>query len=155
MTLIGIDPGKSGGIAVSYENMSQSLYKMPEVEGDLMAFLKQHVNSAGPGIVYLEKVGGYIGSPQAGSRMFVFGENYGFIKGVCMTLGFKLNLVTPQKWQKAFGLGTRSGSTTKEWKNKLRAEAQRLYPNLDVPLQVADALLILEYGRRCENGTIN
>lgn len=34
-----------------------------------------------------------------------------------------------------------------EWKNKLKAEAQRRYPTLASTLKTADALLILEYGR--------
>jgi len=31
-----------------------------------------------------------------------------------------------------------------QWKNKLKAEAQRLYPDIKVTLKTADALLILE-----------
>ena len=34
------------------------------------------------------------------------------------------------------------------WKSKLKGSAQRLYPHLRVTLQTADALLILEYGRK-------
>jgi hypothetical protein len=35
-----------------------------------------------------------------------------------------------------------------EWKRKLKEEAQRLFPNMDVTLKTADALLILEYAIR-------
>ena len=58
-------------------------------------------------------------------------------------------LVRPQTWQKDFGLGTASRCASKsEWKNKLKAEAQRRFPHLGVTLQTADALLILEWFSR-------
>jgi len=37
-----------------------------------------------------------------------------------------------------------------EWKGKLKAEAQRRFPGLDITLATCDALLILEYGRMQE-----
>ena len=78
--------------------------------------------------------------------MFRFGEHFGFIKGVIQTLGVRLELVRPQVWQKAFGLGTASACASKTvWKNKLKAEAQRRFPHLNVTLKTADALLILEH----------
>jgi hypothetical protein len=36
----------------------------------------------------------------------------------------------------------------RDWKQKLRAEAQRLFPAVDVTLKTSDALLILEWARR-------
>ena len=52
----------------------------------------------------------------------------------------------PQDWQKGFGLGTASACASKRiWKNKLKAEAQRRFPHLNVTLKTADALLILEH----------
>jgi hypothetical protein len=57
-----------------------------------------------------------------------------------------LVLVRPQVWQKGFGLGTASTCASKsEWKNKLKAEAQRRFPHLPVTLKTSDALLLLEY----------
>jgi len=61
----------------------------------------------------------------------------------------RVELVRPQKWQKALGLGSASGCASKtEWKNKLKAAAQRLYPHLKPTLATADALLILDFARR-------
>jgi hypothetical protein len=57
-------------------------------------------------------------------------------------------MVRPAKWQQHFGLGKRSGcASDTEWKNKLKQAAQRLYPDIKVTLDTADALLLLEYGR--------
>jgi hypothetical protein len=58
----------------------------------------------------------------------------------------KVEMVRPQKWQKWLGLGRASGcGSPREWKNKLKAEAQRRFPYLNVTLKTADALLILEH----------
>ena len=97
----------------------------------------------------LEEVNGFVGKAQPGSAMFKFGEGYGFLKGVVQALGIRLVLVRPQVWQKAFGLGTASRCASKsEWKNKLKAEAQRRFPELNVTLKTADALLILDWALR-------
>lgn len=58
--------------------------------------------------------------------------------------------VTPQKWQKALQLGTKGNKSNTEWKNKLKARAQQLFPNVPMTLAVADALLILEYSKITE-----
>ncbi|HEV7926093.1 MAG TPA: hypothetical protein VGR14_12095, partial [Verrucomicrobiae bacterium] len=100
-------------------------------------------------IAIVEEVGGYIGKAQPGSTAFKFGRNFGFILGVLQTLGIRVELVRPQKWQKALSLGSATGCASKtEWKNKLKASAQRLYPHLKPTLATADALLILDYARR-------
>ena len=58
----------------------------------------------------------------------------------------RLELVRPQVWQRAFSLGTASRCASKSvWKNKLKAEAQRRFPDLLVTHSTADALLILEW----------
>ena len=79
--------------------------------------------------------------------MFNFGRNFGFLLGVAMTLGYRIIMVRPQAWQKGLGLGNSKGMSKTEWKNKLKAEAQRRFPKLSVTLSTSDALLILEYGR--------
>ena len=97
----------------------------------------------------IEDVAGYAGGPgQPGSAMFKFGRNLGVIQGIAAALRFRVEMVRPQKWQTALGLGNSRGMTKTEWKNKLKAKAQQLYPNIPVTLQTADALLILEYGAK-------
>lgn len=41
------------------------------------------------------------------------------------------------------------------WKNKLKEEAQRRFPQLDITLKTADALLILDYAREMERAIQN
>lgn len=81
--------------------------------------------------------------------MFKFGFNAGFIRGILMSLGWRIELVRPAKWQAGFGLGGSKSCTTKaEWKRKLKEEAERRFPNQKVTLATADALLILDWGLR-------
>ena len=148
-TVLAIDPGLSGGIAVSRFGKTVCL-RMPETQGDLLALVRDIKTAAAVEaqevVCVLEEVSGFAGKAQPGSAMFRFGENFGFIKGVIQTLGIRLVMVRPQIWQKGFGLGTASACASKTiWKNKLKAEAQRRFPHLNVTLKTADALLILEH----------
>lgn len=141
--LIAIDPGASGGLAWRTETKASAI-KMPETEGDIISFLRgfNHNDTC----VFLEEVGGYIGKAQPGSAMFTFGRNTGFLIGAVMALGFRLEMVRPQTWQKNLGIGTsRTCASKTEWKNKLKALAQRKFPQVGVTLATADALLILDY----------
>jgi hypothetical protein len=149
-TIIAIDPGLSGGVAVSRFGKTEC-WPMPATQGDLLELLRSVKAAASVEacdlVCVLEEVGGFAGKAQPGSAMFRFGEHFGFIKGVVQALEVRLVLVRPQAWQKGFGLGTASACRTKsEWKNKLKAEAQRRFPQLSVTLKTADALLILEHG---------
>lgn len=154
--LLAIDPGASGGVALMVCGKTVC-HAMPETEGDRLELVRSFKTAAdieGEACVcVLEEVNGFVGKAQPGSAMFKFGEHYGFLKGVIQTLGIKLVLVRPQAWQKVFGLGTASRCASKtEWKNKLKAEAQRRFPDLGVTLKTADALLILEWGRGEDGG---
>ena len=142
-TLIAIDPGASGGIA--YGNTSSpkdpALVNMPETVHDLVEVLRDAAVE-GDAHAFVELVGGYIGKAQPASSAFVFGENYGKIQGALAALGIPFTLVRPQKWQASLSLGNSKGMTKPQWKNKLKAKAQQLYPQSKVTLQTADALLI-------------
>ena len=146
-TILAIDPGKIGGLAWLNPLSTACISSTPETEADyvdLLADIKH--GSELPVIAYVEKVSGFAGKAQPGSAMFKFGFGCGVIEGALRALHIPTIYVTPQKWQKHFSLGTASGCATKTiWKQKLRAEAQRRYPNLKVTLAVADALLILSY----------
>lgn len=142
MTYIGIDPGKSGAMAVIEEGIA---FVIPFDERGYIDTLatcdpKQTV-------VCLEHVQSM---PHDGhSRAFAFGENFGWIQGVLSTLNIPYELVRPQKWKKEF-------SVTAD-KNTSIAVCKRLFP--DVPLKrterctkdddgKAEALLLAEYARR-------
>lgn len=144
-TILAIDPGASGGIAISLEGSSPSFTNMPETVHDLVDLLEGVAIEASNGTAhaYLEQVGGYIGGMGApGSAMFNFGQNYGQIIGILAAYKIPFTLVRPQKWQGALSLGNSKGITKTEWKNKLKAKAQQLFPSNKITLATADAALI-------------
>ncbi len=124
--------------------------RMPETDGDCVDFLRGVSCCGGPGklVCYIEKVGGFIkGRSTPGSMMFNFGHGRGVLVGALMAFGWRVIEVTPQKWQKWLGIGTVAGD-----KQKLKAEAQRRFPEMTVTLANADALLIMEFARASERG---
>ena len=148
-TIIAIDPGVSGGVAVWTFGVA-GCRPMPATGGDVVALLRGIMlasdKSGAETVCVMEATGGYVGRAQPASRAYRFGENAGMLKGIIQTLGMRLELVRPQVWQRAFNLGTASACASKSiWKNKLKAEAQRRFPHLEVTLKTADALLILDY----------
>lgn len=154
-TILTIDPGASGGLAVKYGDAQVYAVPMPATEGDLLEWLRFATKAAGETsdtcIAYLEAQQGVMGPGMrvSSSAMFTFGRGYGFLLGALMALEWSVVLVRPQEWQKALSLGTKAGAGGKtEWKNKLKAEAQRRFPHLKVTLKTADALLLMSYATK-------
>ncbi len=155
--LLAVDVGKSGGLAGQFdsatlcERMPPSESGVLELLADLKALHGYGVSDARKSpVAYVEKVCGFIGNAHPGSRMFSFGEGFGFIKGVLQCAGWRLVLVRPQDWQKELGLFNDEKLPRNKWKNKLKDEAKRLFPDQKPTLATSDALLILEYGRKME-----
>lgn len=151
-TIIAIDPGASGGIAVLRCDGTVMAWPMPDTEQDVCDLIGEQWSAQwhSPSLiaVFVERVGGYAGKRQPGSAMFKFGFNCGVIEGCLRTLKLPTAYVRPQQWQKHFSLGTATACATKTiWKGKLKSEAQRRFPHLKVTLATADALLLMEYGR--------
>ena len=67
-------------------------------------------------------------------------------------MGWEVRRVRPAIWQKAHPVGTKGDLTTTQWKNKLKARASELFPQIKVTLGNADALLLLDAARR---GAVN
>lgn len=173
ITLIAIDPGLLGGIAVRMGNGMVVINNMPDTPMDLSSLIDSTVSSSGDGIkAYIEEVSGYVGGAgQPGSRAFNFGEGFGVIKGILTHAKIRFELVRPQKWQKALGVArtglmrwtkelgaeqkklieAKNGQLKREHKNRLKETAQRLFPSVpNITLKTCDALLILEYAIRQE-----
>ena len=142
-TIIAIDPGASGGIVHGLAPYKEPVaVTMPETVHDLAEVLRS-ASFEGQTHAFVELVGGYAGGVGApGSAMFNFGQNFGQILGILAAFKIPFTLVRPQAWQKALSLGTSKGLTKTEWKNKLKAKAQQLYPNNKITLATSDAFLI-------------
>ena len=142
--IVTIDPGASGGIVLGYPELVT--IPMPKTDGDIEVTLRPGFDE--PYIAYLEQLVKYTGRNMPSSSMAVYASNWGFLKGVLTAHKYRIILVPPKKWQSALGLGSATGLTKTEWKNKLKNMAQQLYPNLSVTLSTADAILIYEAAKR-------
>jgi len=147
-TIIGIDPGQSGGI-VFIDGGRMYAYPMPRTEADTWECLNGYCLDER--FVYLEKVGPM---PKQGvSSTWKFGQHYGMLRAFLIACGVPFETVSPAKWQRAMGC------LTKGDKNVSKRKAQELFPNATVYTKtktithaVADAMLIAEYGRRVRQG---
>ncbi len=143
--ILAIDPGKSGGFAWCISGGTPACAPMPDTEAEVVQFVQELTEMAvGKKTVFIEKVGGFTGSPQPGSRMFVFGRNTGILLGALYAEKFRIIEVPPAKWQKQLSL---TGIDVKKRKNEFKNRARQLFPALEkgVTLKTADALLIFEY----------
>jgi Holliday junction resolvasome RuvABC endonuclease subunit len=142
-TVIGIDPGKLGGIAWITDG-KPCVEKMPETLADLWNLIESIVYSDHPQNpnckAYLESVHS---SPQMGVKSaFTFGNGFGHLEMALTAAGIPFERVSPQRWQKAMGCMTKGD------KNVSKRRAQELFPAIKVTHATADALLLAEYGRR-------
>lgn len=144
MIYIGIDPGKSGAMAIIFDGMDETI--LTPFDEREYAHLLRELNSQ-IAKACLEHVGAMPG--QGATSMFNFGQNFGYIKGLLEAFQTPYELVRPQKWKKEFGI---TGD-----KNSSIDVCKRLFPGVSLRRTercrkdddgLAEALLIAEYARR-------
>lgn len=148
--IIGVDPGAKGGIAVlDSAHKVIEVVKMPDTPLDILEFFRKY--NPEETTAYMENVGHGIPG-QSSSATANFARHNGHLEMALMALGFTTEKVTPQKWQKMYQLGNSSDYEKAEWKRRLKAKAQELFPTLGKKLNLltCDALLIALYGVRQE-----
>ena len=149
--VIGIDPGKGGGIAWS-SSLGDRSATMPATLGDFRELIfniliDQHFFTGESTVTcYIEELPKFVRVIPS-SAVFVMARNYGQLEGILSGFQVQVVHVRPQVWQKALGLGDSKGMTKTQWKNKLKGRAQSLYPEEKVTLATADALLIYHAGQ--------
>jgi hypothetical protein len=131
---LAIDPGANGGFA--YKGGATIFCG----KNDELAQLTINRET----IIVVEKVPPYVGKFIPSSAAFKLGYSYGWIVG--KFANYKTHHITPQVWQKYLNIGTKGEQTTTQWKNKLKDEAIKLFPNQKrITLATADAYLLLHY----------
>lgn len=163
MTVIGIDPGLSGAVAVLQDGDTyigphrKYVIDTPvlNVEGkrkynaNEMAHILCPFTQESDVLVVLESV--HSMPKQGVASSFNFGEGLGLWKGIIAAYGLPLELPSPQRWKKAL-----LADQGKE-KDASRFKAIQLFPDLAGQLSRkkddgrAEALLLAEYGRRLRN----
>ena len=153
MKIIGIDPGLSGAIAVLEDKKVLGIYEMPVMaEGkknkrqlnsaQLVDIIKNNIIESEEIAVVVEQVNAMPG--QVVTSMFIFGQTFGAIKGVCAALELPIFFVRPSKWKKYFDLINSS-------KDSSRTKVIEMYPSLSSQLtkkkdvNKSDAILIARF----------
>jgi len=132
-----IDPGASGGW----------VYKTPGVTP-----ISGNIDTVGEvmlpadAVVVIEHVPPFVGRFIPSSAAFKLGYSFGWLVGYFRP--YKVVLVRPQEWQKTLALGTTSKQAGKDWKRKLKAEAERRYPSNKITLKTADAFCLLAHAEQ-------
>ena len=139
--IIGIDPGKGGGIGrmIMVDRPIWSAYNCPNTIDEMVELIKIFKRFDEYPICYLESVHAF---PTDGrSSAFKFGENFGIWKGILSSFEIETILVTPQAWQKGLELP----KNKQERKNRLKEIATK-ESGLKATLKTADAICIAMYG---------
>jgi len=152
--LLAIDPGAAGGYAYRLGNSGVVTGPLPQHDGAMLDLLRELQTQADEVELYIEDVRSFAGDlGMAASMAKLFGGKR-FIDGLAMGLGWRVVDVEPKKWQSHFAFGKKNKRTTSkgkivndetEWKNRLKSEAQKRFPQIKISLGTADALLILDY----------
>lgn len=145
---MGIDPGKSGGLAVlrgpDYWAHAFGKDRTP------VEIVLEEVEAArveGEELVaVIERVGVMPG--QGSTSGFRFGHSAGLVEGALLGLGVKHELVLPAAWQRGIPNlpGQKHGKTAH--KRALKMEAARRFPKAKVTLATCDALLLADFCQR-------
>lgn len=142
--ILGIDPGKSGGLALLTEGQFPEVWKMPETERDLLHLLEliePCVTSA-----YIEKLHSIPHQLRGPTAAWKLGVHYGSLRMGLAALRIPYFAVSAAVWQR------QQGTLTKGDKNVTKRAAQERFPGVKVTHAVADALLIAAYGFHKQTG---
>lgn len=154
--VVGIDPGKKGGIAILKDGEVSGL-EMPLTEDSidinklilLFTEWKDLID-----YIYIEKQQAMSG--QGVTSTFTTAYNFGLIVGILYGLGIKVEIVSPKQWQKVYlkevvmeELKHIPTSKMKESKKRSISACRRLFPDLIIQSKrgrwldgIADAVLI-------------
>jgi hypothetical protein len=160
--LIGVDCGKTGGVAFLFSNGEVEAFPMPLTSLDLVQLLEVKVEQERKicGIKTMPNIRAVVESvnamPSGGRKMgataaFSFGRSFEMPQSIFSALRIPYSLVSAVTWQKV--LKCKKAKEYKDRKNLLYRQAQQLFPQvfegalIGYGKAIADALLILEYGR--------
>lgn len=157
MTIVGIDPGLDGGVAILVPGDAPRVFAMPTLGTgrrelhvyELRRWFHLPINK---GHVVIERQQSMPG--QGVKSTFTTGENYGILLGIAIGVYVGHTIVPAKQWQKMMfsGLDRRLDTKTK---SILRA--RQLFPEVSLRATerckkdhhgMSDALLIAEWGRR-------
>lgn len=151
--VLGIDPGKNGGIVGLTNGHINLIDKMPQTPAEMWGYF----NTSGLRLILKSKDNIYVfiedvhSMPTDGVRSaFTFGRQLGYLDMVLASCGVDPIRVVPSVWMGKMGLKRQGDETRYNYKKRLVQEAKLLAPNAydkKITLQTADAFLIAKYGQ--------
>lgn len=153
---IGTDPGKAGGIARLCGDSVETVV-MPDTQHDIWLQIGGRCTTGVRAVI--EWIHPAIQGVGKASMSKLYGS-FMSLQAMHVAAGIPFDIVAPKKWQKEMGISPRKKTEkSRQWKDRLRARAQELFPSLDVwgrtlgeQRAVCDALLMAEYCRRLHEG---
>lgn len=154
MSILAIDPGLKGGLAIVGKD-GLMIESMPLVAGELDLPTLVRWVQANRSSIELAVVEKAQAMPKQGvSSMFNYGVGYGMILGILSALGVPYELVPPQRWSKVMHAGISKDLDTKE---RSALAVSRIFPGIDFRSSsrckkphegMVDAALIAEWAWR-------
>lgn len=147
---IGIDVGVNGGVATWTASQGLKVFHMPKTSLDKLNLFKLIKERAEHPLVFIEKVqqrpSDSYGGKQFGIVKMV--EGYTQLKTIMETVGVPYVMVHPMSWQTYLHLRMKDNEEKTARKNRYKMAAGRYYPEVKPTLWNADAILLVEFGRR-------
>jgi crossover junction endodeoxyribonuclease RuvC len=154
MIVAGIDPGKSGALAITYPDGSVQAFDVPRVKlkgKDVPAWQEWQrswsgaFDFAGVDLVVIEDVAARPG--QGVTSMFTFGRTLGFAHALAVASGASVQMVTPSVWKGKLGLLNSSKEASREKATALYPKSVGLLDRVKDDGR-AEAILLAHYGRK-------
>ena len=143
---IGIDPGKSGGIAVINEKNEIQAYKCPKSSDDMALLFQMCIGNTPTDKIRLVMERVWARPTNAVRAAFSYGVNYGQWLGITASHEVVMNTALPLEWIKWVGCPKAlKKDVRKRW---LKQKAIDLFPSIKrVTLATSDAILITHYAK--------
>lgn len=154
MIVAGIDPGKSGALAITYPDGSVQAFDVPRVKlkgKDVPAWQEWQrswsgaFDFAGVDLVVIEDVAARPG--QGVTSMFTFGRTLGFVHALAVASGAAVQTVSPSVWKGKLGLLNSSKGASREKATALYPKSVGLLGRVKDDGR-AEAILLAHYGRK-------
>ena len=149
-TIVAIDPGTSGGIAIFSKNRIQAV-KMPSDVQKMDEYFKFILATYPNVVVFIEKVQAFTSDDDAPGKKFAINKmlaNYQQILTVVKLNGFRFIEVYPVSWQSSLGLKlpkSEGDESKSQRKNRYKDFSQNCFPELKVNLNTCDALCLIQF----------
>lgn len=153
-TIIAIDPGASGGIAVFSNGMLKSAVSMPSSVDEMSEFFIHNKNTYENIIIYIEKVSAWSKGDDDPGKKFGINKmlkNYTELLTVIKISGLRFVEVAPVTWQSTLKLKFKNVDKVpfakfKTFrKRKYKEFAQNCFPEVKVTLKTSDALCLVQF----------